>query len=297
MRILVLGKTGQVGWELQRALSTLGEVIALGRDKADFEQVAQLKSAVSNASPDVIVNATAYTAVDQAESEPDRADRVNHRAAADLAELAARRGAWLVHYSTDYVFDGRKSTAYAETDETAPQSVYGRTKRDGETAVLDSKANALILRTSWVHAGRGQNFVRTILRLASEREELRVVADQVGAPTGAELIADVTAHAVAAITRGTPIAAGIYHLAAAGETTWHGLAQFAVAEARQLGAPLKMTPEGILPINTADYPTAAVRPANSRLDTRKLRKALGTTLPDWRVHASRSVAQLLGGRP
>ncbi len=295
MRLLVLGKSGQVGWELQRALLPLGEVIALGRAEADLEDGAGLRRAVLQASADIVVNASAYTAVDKAESEPDRADRINHRAVAELAELAAGRGTWLVHYSTDYVFNGEKPLPYVETDPVGPAGAYGRSKLAGERAVAASGANALIFRTSWIHAGRGHNFIRTMLRLARDRDGLRVVADQIGAPTSAALVADVTAHAIAAIARGAAPAPGLYHLAAAGETSWHGLACFAVEEALRRGAELQTAPERIEPIPTSQYPTPARRPANSRLDTGKLRAALGLTLPDWRVPAARSVEELLRG--
>ncbi len=293
MRVLILGKTGQVGGELQRALAPLGEIVALGRDKADLEDAATLRAAVAGASPDVIVNAAAYTAVDKAESEVARAERINHWAVGELGEIAAQTGAWVIHYSTDYVFDGNKGAPYVETDATDPQGVYGRSKRDGETALAASGAPHLILRTSWVHAGRGQNFVRTMLRLAAERPQLRVVADQIGAPTSAALIAEVTADAVARIGRGAPIAAGIYHLTAAGETSWHGLAQLAIAEAERLGAPLIAHAGDVVAIGTADYPTPAKRPANSRLDAGKLRAALGISLPDWQSGVRQTVAQLL----
>ena len=288
MRLLVLGKNGQVGWELQRALAPLGEVIALGRAEADLENPAQLRNAVIAAGPGVIVNAAAYTAVDKAESEPERADRINHRAVAELAAMAADRGALLVHYSTDYVFDGRKSGPYIETDATAPRSVYGRTKLAGEAAIAASGVRHLIFRTSWVHSGRGSNFIRTMLRLAAERDSLRVVADQTGAPTSAALIAELTAQAIAA-----NLASGTYHLTAAGETSWHGLARFVIAEALAAGVPLKTTPDAVAPVTTADYPTPAARPANSRLDTTKLRTALAITLPDWRDGARRSVTELI----
>lgn len=296
MRLLVLGKSGQVGWELQRALLPLGDVVALGHTEADFEDAAQLRRAVQDAAPDIIVNASAYTAVDKAESEPDRADRINHRAVGELAELAAARGAWLIHYSTDYVFDGRNPLPYVETDAVGPAGAYGRSKLDGERAVAASGARALVLRTSWVHAGRGHNFIRTMLRLARERDSLRVVDDQIGAPTSAALIADVTAHAIAAVARGEPPAPGLYHLAAAGETSWHGLACFVVDEALRRGATLTTAPERIAAIPTSQYPTPARRPANSRLDTSKLRTALGISLPDWRVPAARSVEELLADR-
>jgi dTDP-4-dehydrorhamnose reductase len=297
VRLLVLGKTGQVGGELQRALSGVGEVTALSRTDGNFEDAAQLKRSVVNAAPDVIVNAGAYTGVDKAESEPDRADRINHLAVGELAKLAAQRGAWLIHYSTDYVFDGAKTSPYVETDPVNPINLYGRTKLAGERAVLATGAKALIFRTSWVHSGRGQNFIRTMLRLAAERDSLQVVADQIGAPTSAALIADVTATAVRAIAAGTTTEGGIYHLTAAGETSWHGLARFVIETALAQGATLRVTPDAVIPIATSAYPTAAPRPANSRLETSKLRAALNLALPDWRDGAQQTVAALLGGGP
>jgi len=290
MRLLVLGRNGQVGGELQRALAPLGEVVALGRDGADLADAAGLRRAVEDAAADVIVNAAAYTAVDKAESEPELADRINHRAVGELGAMAAARGALVVHYSTDYVFDGSGSAPYREEYATGPRSVYGASKLAGERALAASGARHLIVRTSWVHAGRGHNFIRTMLRLAGERDSLRVVADQVGAPTSAELIADVTATAIRA-----GLADGVYHLAASGQTSWHGLAQFVIGEALALGAPLRARPENVVAIATAEYPTPAARPANSRLDTTKVRQALGLVLPDWREGARRSVRQLIEG--
>ena len=240
--------------------------------------------------------AAGYTAVDKAESEPERADRINRGAVEALAGWAAASNCWLVHYSTDYVFDGRKTSPYVETDEAAPQSAYGRSKSAGEDAVLASGCRHLIFRTSWVHSARGINFVRTILRLASQQDELRVVTDQCGAPTGAELVADVTAMAIAAIARrDDPLASGIYHVAAAGRTTWHEFARFIVSEAIERGAMLRATEDAIVPIASSEYRTAAKRPANSALDTGKLRAALGIDLPDWTISARRSIAQLLAG--
>lgn len=293
MRLLILGKNGQVGWELMRALSPLGEIVALDRSEANFEHPDTIRRAVAAAAPDVIVNAAAYTAVDKAESEAERANLINHRSVAELASVAAARGAWLLHYSTDYVFDGRKRSAYTESDVTAPQNVYGRTKRDGELAIAAAGPKHLIFRTSWVHAPRGRNFVRTMLRLAAERDHLRVVADQHGAPTSAELIADVTAQAVAAIGRGRAPASGVYHLAASGETSWHGLAQFIIAEAIAAGAALRATPDSVEAIATKAYPTPAARPANSLLDGTKIQAALGIVLPDWRLHVRRTVFELV----
>jgi dTDP-4-dehydrorhamnose reductase len=290
MRLLVLGKNGQVGWALQRALAPLGQVVALGREDADLADAAGLRRAVEDAGADLIVNAAAYTAVDKAESEPELADRINHRAVAELGAMAAARGALVVHYSTDYVFDGSGSAPYREDDATGPRSVYGATKLAGEQALVGSGARHVIFRTSWVHAGRGHNFIRTMLRLAGERDSLRVVADQMGAPTSAETIAEVTATAIR-----TGLADGVYHLVAGGETSWHGLAQFVIGEALALRAPLKARPESVVAISTADYPTPAVRPANSRLDTNKLRRSLGIALPDWRDGARRSARQLIEG--
>jgi dTDP-4-dehydrorhamnose reductase len=294
MKLLILGRDGQVGWELQRALVPLGEVVALSRAQADLEYPEALIGAVAAECPDMLVNAAAYTAVDKAESEPGRADRINRAGVEALAGWAAASNCWLVHYSTDYVFDGRKTSPYVETDETAPQGAYGRSKRAGEDAVLASGCRHLIFRTSWVHSARGANFVRTILRLASQQEQLRVVADQCGAPTGAELVADVTAMAIAAVARrDDPLASGVYHLAAAGRTTWHEFARFIVAEAIERGAVLRATADAIVPIATSEYRTAAKRPANSLLDTGKLKAALRIELPDWTIGARRSIAELV----
>ena len=294
MTLLLLGKNGQVGWELQRALLPLGAVTACGRD-ADLLDLDGLRTLIRKMKPSAIVNAAAYTAVDRAESEPDLARRINRDAPAVLAEEAARLDAWLVHYSTDYVFDGTGTGAHAETDATAPLNVYGRTKRDGEEAIAASGCRHLILRTSWVHGAHGGNFIKTMLRLAAERPALRVVADQIGAPTGAELIADVTAHALRrAMTGNDGQLSGLYHLAAAGETSWRDFAVLVLAEAQKLGAALKASPETVEAIGTSDYPTPAKRPANSRLDTQKLRKAFGIHLPPWQAPVQRVVAELVG---
>lgn len=298
MRILLLGKHGQVGWELQRALAPLGPVHACGRAEADLTQLDALRERLRAAAPQIIVNAAAYTAVDKAEEEPSLARRINTEAVALLAEEARRLGAWLVHYSTDYVFDGAKAGAYRETDPTAPLNVYGLTKRDGEEAVCASGCRHLILRTSWIYAARGKNFLRTILRLATERDELRVVNDQRGAPTSAELVADVTAHCLHRIMRDPELAeraSGLYHLAAGGETTWHGYARWLIAEARRLGASLRLSPERLIPIRSADYPTAARRPANSVLDSSTLRTVFGLHLPDWQAGVTRALTEILGG--
>jgi dTDP-4-dehydrorhamnose reductase len=295
MRILLLGKDGQVGWELQRALVPLGELRALGRLDADFSQPESLRACVAGFKPDVIVNAAAYTAVDKAESDADNARSVNALAPGVLAEEAAACGAWLVHYSTDYVFDGTKEGAWLEGDATNPLSVYGRTKCEGEERIRAAGPRHLILRTSWVFAPRGGNFAKTMLRLARERDSLNVIADQHGAPTGAELIADATALALHAIRAAGPAAAtlsGTYHLAAAGATTWHGYAQHVLEQALAHGAQLKATPQALHPIATEAYPTPAARPRNSRLDTHSFEATFGLQLPDWRYHVNRLIAEL-----
>ena len=240
----------------------------------------------------MILNAAAYTAVDKAEAEPDVARAVNATAPAIMAEEARALGAWLVHYSTDYVFDGTKAGTYTEADPANPKSVYGRTKWEGEQAIAASGASHLILRTSWVFGPHGGNFLKTMLRLAREREELSVVTDQIGAPTSAELLADVTAHAVRAVLD-RKLEGGLYHLAAVGETSWHGYATFVVTEARKLGVGLKLAPERIKAIPTEHYPLPAPRPKNSRLDCERIRQALDLELPDWRWHVRRTLAELL----
>ena len=292
MRILLTGRNGQVGFELQRALAPLGDLIALDRTGCDLENEVSLREAIHRAAPDVIVNPAAYTAVDRAESEPERAFAINARAPGIIGEEAAQRGALVVHYSTDYVFDGTESGWYAEDAATAPQSIYGQSKLDGETALAQSGARHFIFRTSWVFGAHGANFAKTMLRLAAEREELKIVADQTGAPTAAALIADVTAHAIRQAIRDRHSAPdGIYHLAAGGETNWHAYACHVIEAARQAGKPVKAT--AIHPIATADYPTPARRPANSRLDTGKLRQTFGLTLPDWRQGLDHVLQQIL----
>jgi len=292
MKILLLGKNGQVGHELQRTLLLLGELVALDRQGADLLNVRQLKNVLEAQSPDVIVNAAAYTAVDKAESDEATARTINADAVGVLAQHARRQDALLLHYSTDYVFDGTKSTPYETQDATNPRSVYGATKRDGELAILESGCRNLILRTSWVFSAHGGNFIKTILRLARERDTLNIVADQHGAPTSAELIADVSAHAIAGWLRGA-LNDGVYHLTASGETTWHGLAQHVVLRARNQGATLRATADAIHAISTQDYPLPAARPRNSRLDTRALTSALKLQLPEWRAHVDRMVDQLM----
>jgi dTDP-4-dehydrorhamnose reductase len=284
MRILLFGTNGQVGWELRRALQPLGDVTAVPRSEADFDRPDSLRRWFET-SPHVVVNAVAYTAVDQAETDGERALRVNGEAVAVLAEEASRCGALLIHYSTDYVFDGRATKPYTEDDATNPQSAYGRTKRAGETAIVSSGCDHVVLRTSWVFASRGKNFVRTILRLAGEREALRIVGDQFGAPTSARLIADCTAQIVARAMQehaASRFRSGIFHLTASGRTSWHGLASHIVARARERGiAPLPV--RTIESIATSEYPVPAQRPANSSLDTRRVQERFGLRLPDWTV--------------
>ena len=296
MKILLFGKCGQVGWELQRSLSPLGQVLALDFDSADglcgdFSDLAGLAATVRRVAPEIIVNAAAYTAVDKAESEPERARTINALAPAVLAEEAQKLGAWLVHYSTDYVFDGSGTRPWRESDTTGSLSIYGKTKLEGEHAVARC-ARHLIFRTSWVYAARGANFARTMLRLACERDQLKVIDDQVGAPTGADLLADVTAHALRS-AQVRPELAGLYHLAAGGETSWHGYAQFVIEHARRSGQPIRVAPQAIEAIPSSAYPTAAQRPLNSRLDTHKLQSAFGLSLPDWQAGVERMLAEVL----
>lgn len=298
MRILLFGANGQVGWELQRALAPLGELLSLDVDStpplsADFSRPEGLVDTVRAAAPQVIVNAAAYTAVDRAESEPELARIVNALAPALLAREAAALDAWLVHYSTDYVFDGSGGTPWQEDSPTGPISVYGRTKLEGEQAIGFSGCRHLLLRTSWVYAARGANFARTMLRLAQERERISVVDDQIGAPTGADLLADVTAHALRSALA-QPQLAGTYHVAASGETSWHGYASEVIAFARAAGAPLRVAPDGIVAVTSDAYPTPAQRPRNSRLDTSKLRSTFDLTLPHWLGGVQRMLREVLG---
>jgi len=294
-RILLTGKNGQVGFELQRALAPLGEVVAVGTADCDLSDTSAIRALVQRVQPQLIVNPAAYTAVDKAETEAGKAHAINAIAPGVLGEEAARLGATVIHYSTDYVYDGTKDGPYVESDPTAPQSVYGQTKLDGERALQAVTAQHLILRTSWVVGAHGGNFAKTMLRLAGEREELKVVADQFGAPTSAALIADITAHVARQLLHsgsdGFPF--GIYHLAAGGETSWHTYAQFVIGEAIRLGKPLKATPERVLPIPASAYPTPAQRPQNSRLDTTRLKQAFGLHLPHWQPGVHHILQQII----
>ena len=295
-KILLLGKNGQVGWELQRSLATLGKLSALDRHSTDYcgnlADLDGIKDTVRRLQPDIIVNAAAHTAVDRAESEPELAHTLNALAPGVLATEAAKLGAWLVHYSTDYVFDGSGSQPWQESDTTAPLSVYGQSKREGEQRILAANAQHLIFRTSWVYAARGGNFAKTMMRLAKERDTLTVINDQFGAPTGAELLADVTAMALRSALS-APSLAGLYHLAAAGVTNWHGYAQYVLAQAQQAGIALKAGPEAVVAVPTTAFPTPAKRPLNSRLDTHKLQAAFGLTLPDWQDGVARMLNETL----
>lgn len=290
LRILVTGKNGQLGFELQRSLSVLGTVIAVDREECDLCHPDAIRALIARVQPHVIVNPAAHTAVDKAESEPELAHAINTIAPQVFAEEAAKIGALLVHYSTDYVFDGTKDGWYSETDTPNPQSVYGKTKLAGELAIAAVNPRHLIFRTSWVFGAHGGNFLKTILRLAGEREELKIIADQHGAPTAASLLADVTAHAIRQVltTESSPIPDspvpdlyGTYHLVAGGSTSWHGYAQQVVELAKAAGIVIKA--QRILPIPTSDYPLPAARPANSQLSTEKIQTAFGLCLPDWQA--------------
>ena len=300
MKILLFGKTGQVGWELQRSLAPLGELIALDRHGADglcgdLAKPERIAETVRRLAPDVIVNAAAYTAVDKAESETALAQTINAEAPAAMAREAERLGAWLVHSSTDYVLDGSGERPWHEDDRCAPPNAYGLSKQAGEQAVKACERH-LVLRTSWVYAARGANFLRTMLRLAGERDTLRVINDQYGAPTGAELIADVTAYALRQAIR-QPELAGLYHLAAAGTTNWHAYACHLIAGAQARGLPLRATVEQIEAIATSAYPTPARRSANSRLACGKLQTSFDLNLPDWRLGVDRVLDELAATAP
>jgi dTDP-4-dehydrorhamnose reductase len=299
MKVLLLGKNGQVGWELQRSLAPLGELVALDRHSmladggcGDLNDLDGLRETVLRLRPDVIVNAAAHTAVDKAESEPELARALNAAAPGVLAEAAHAVGALLVHYSTDYVFDGSGTAPWSEDAANGPLSVYGQTKLEGERLVAAASTRHLIFRTSWVYAARGGNFAKTMLRLAQERERLTVIDDQWGAPTGAELIADVTAHAIRQTLRDSA-GYGTFHLAAAGETTWNGYARFVLETARALKPDLAIKAGEVAPVPTSAFPTPARRPLNSRLDTSKLRSTFGLNLPHWQHGVRRMLAEIL----
>ncbi|MBS3803293.1 MAG: dTDP-4-dehydrorhamnose reductase [Oleiphilaceae bacterium] len=294
MKLLLFGANGQIGWELRRALAPVGELLALTRNMegGDLGCISEVARVLRQFRPNVIVNAAAYTNVDSAESESEVAHQINARAPAALAKLACETGAWLVHYSTDYVFDGTGRTPWREGDATAAINVYGASKFEGEEAIKASGCLYLIFRTSWVFGIRGRNFPKTILRLAAEREIIQIVNDQFGSPTGAELIADATAHAIReAIQR--PGVSGLYHLTASGETSWYDYAYFILEMARRRGAGDSLTPLAILPVPTADYPTPATRPLNSRLDTHRFTQTFNLRLPPWETGVANFLTEIL----
>ncbi|VVO29582.1 dTDP-4-dehydrorhamnose reductase [Pseudomonas fluorescens] len=295
MKILLLGKSGQVGWELQRSLTPLGRVIALDRGTVgelcgDLTDLVGLRATIRQVKPDIIVNAAAYTAVDKAESEFELANQVNGLACRMMAEEAVNLGAWLIHYSSDYVFDGKGSVPWNELDAVAPLNHYGASKLVGEQAIISSGCKYLIYRTSWVYGAHGNNFATSMLRLARERETLNIVNDQVGAPTGADLIADITALSLQQALR-RPELSGLYHLAAGGEVSWYGYAQHVIAFAQAHGEQLAV--RSINPVETCAYPTLARRPLNSRLNTKKLRDSFSLHLPDWQGGVTRMLAEVL----
>lgn len=292
MKILLLGSNGQVGWELQRALAPLGQLVICDRHSGDLENLQGLRELVEREQPAVIVNAAAYTAVDKAETDVERARKVNAESVAVLAAAASKLNAWLVHYSTDYVFAGNKPTAYVEDDPTGPLNVYGQTKLEGEQAIRGSGCRHLILRTSWVYAARGGNFAKTMLRLAQERERLTVIDDQWGAPTGADLLADVTAHALRHLQQ-RPQDAGLYHCVAAGETNWNQYAKYVLAQAQKAQIATKIIAKEVAPVPTSAFPTPAVRPHNSRLSTHKLQSTFGLQMPHWQQGVARMLTEIL----
>ena len=297
MKILLFGKAGQVGWELQRSLAPLGEVIALGSDSTgplhgNFADPDALARTVRTVAPQIIVNAAAHTAVDKCESEPDFARTLNATSPGVLAREAVALGAWLLHFSTDYVFDGSGNTPWTEDSPTGPLSVYGATKLEGEDMIRASNCRHLILRTSWVYAARGGNFAKTMLKLARERDRLTVVDDQFGAPTGADLLADLSAHCLRTALQRDDVA-GTYHAVAQGETNWHGYARHVIEMARAAGQTIKVAPDGIVPVPSSAFATPARRPGNSRLNTHKLTQTFGLNLPPWQAGVDRMLAEVL----
>ena len=296
MKIMLTGANGQVGWELSRRLTLLGEVVALQQDKCDLSHVEKIPSIVHEIQPDVIINAAAYTAVDLAEREEALATTINGTAVGVLAQEAEKRHVLLVHYSTDYVFDGTKPTPYKEDDVPNPINAYGRSKLAGEEAIRQSGCSHYIFRTSWIHSPRRSNFIRTILSVASERDELKIVTDQIGSPTSASLIAEVTVQVLQSCfgkdgqNRSND---GIYHLTASGETSWYEYAKWVLQVAMDSGISLKVTPDLVVPIPTSGYETKAKRPLNSRLDVEKLRTAFSVQLPDWKYGVSQSVGGIV----
>lgn len=291
-KILILGKQGQVAWELQRTLASLGDVTVFGSGQIDLANPDTIRTQVRSIQPDIIVNAAAYTAVDKAETEPELCMSINAVAPGILAELARESQALLVHYSTDYVFDGTKVGAYSETDSTNPLSVYGASKLAGEQAIVQVDCAHLIFRTTWVYGNRGKNFLLTILRLAAERKELKIVADQIGSPTWSRSISEATAQIIVQCRHDLSTVKGLYNLSAAGATSWHGFANQIVDRSRSIDPELHLAIEQILPIPATDYPTPAQRPANSVLDNSKILADFGVQLPDWQVSLAQCMEKL-----
>jgi len=295
MKLLLLGSNGQLGWELQRSIAMLGKLKVCDRNTVDFFDLDGLRKLIRGYKPDVIVNAAAYTDVDKAESDEENACQINSKAVDLLAQEAKVLDAWLIHYSTDYVFDGTKMGAYIEEDKTNPLSVYGKTKLQGEEAIMKSKCKYLIFRTSWLYGIHGKNFFKTIIKLAKERDELRVVSNQIGAPTSAELVADVTSlclYRIAQNSLSSKEISGIYHLTATGKASWYDFAKYVIIEAKKSGGVFLTNPENIIAINASEYVLPAKRPANSLLDTQKLCKTFNLKLPAWQIHADRLIREL-----
>ena len=295
MKLLLFGSNGQLGWELQRSMATLGLLKACDRNTVDFCDLDGLRKLIRDYKPDVIVNAAAYTDVDKAESDEENAFQVNSKAVDLLAQEAKILDAWLIHYSTDYVFDGAKMGSYIEEDKTNPLSVYGKTKLQGEEAIKKSKCKYLIFRTSWLYGTHGKNFFKTIIKLAKERDELRVVSNQIGAPTSAELVADVTSlclYRIAQNSLSSKEISGIYHLTATGKASWYDFAKYVITEAKKSGGVFLTNPENIIAINASEYVSPVKRPKNSLLDTQKLCKTFNLQLPVWQIHADRVIREL-----
>ncbi|MDX2346885.1 MAG: dTDP-4-dehydrorhamnose reductase [Legionella sp.] len=292
MKILLIGKTGQVGQELTRSLLPLGDLTALDESQLNLRNHQAVISTLAQLKPDVIVNAAAYTAVDKAEAEKEIAWDINATVVGTIAEYAKKHDALFVHYSTDYVFNGEKKTAYQETDPTNPLNVYGASKLAGEQAIAASGCRHLTFRTSWVFSAHGHNFIKTIFKLARDKTSLSIINDQLGAPTSAELLADVTAHAIIAHQQ-NQFASGLYHLTANGVTSWHGLACYMLEQTKKHQINFALKSSNIQPILSAAYPVSATRPKNSQLDTSHLSKQLNITLPDWTAYVDRMINQLI----
>ena len=295
-RIMLTGANGQVGWELTRSLLPLGDIVALTRKECDLSRPETLSAIVQEIKPDVIVNAAAYTAVDKAEEEEELANIINGTSVGVMAEEAKKRNALFIHYSTDYVFDGTKPEPYTEEDTPNPINAYGRSKLAGEEAVRKWGGKYLIFRTSWVYTTRGHNFIKTILCLAQEREELKIIADQIGIPTSAEFIADITALSLYFFAKNridSEWRSDTYHLTPTGYTSWYGFARYVLCEVQNNGIILRTTLKNVHPINTTDFPTIAKRPLNSRLDTHKLAKAFGVQIPHWQTYVQRVIEELV----